>query len=99
MGSSKAAGWETRPIRLLPHKLRNGEAFDTPGLKEFGLWDINSEELQSAFPEIRDKLGNCHFSNCSHVHEPKCGVRNAVEDGLINRGRYRSYCQLLEEIE
>ncbi len=100
-GLSEATGkgrHTTTLAELMPLPF-GGFVVDTPGLKEFGLWDINSEELQSAFPEIKDKLGNCHFSNCSHVHEPKCGVRNAVEDGLINRGRYRSYCQLLEEIE
>ncbi len=100
-GLSEATGkgrHTTTLAELMPLPF-GGFVVDTPGLKEFGLWDISSEELQSAFPEIADNLGNCRFSNCSHVHEPQCGVRDAVEDGLIDRGRYRSYCQLLEEID
>ena len=75
-----------------------GFVVDTPGLKEFGLWDISPQELQAFFPEVAENLGDCRFSNCSHVHEPQCRVRDAIEVGQIDRGRYRSYCQLLEEI-
>ncbi|MEN8162659.1 MAG: ribosome small subunit-dependent GTPase A [Acidobacteriota bacterium] len=99
-GLSEATGkgkHTTTRAELMPLPF-GGFVVDTPGLKEFGLWDISSEKIQSAFPEITDNLGNCRFSNCSHVHEPQCGVRDAVENGLIDRGRYRSYCQLLEEI-
>ncbi len=99
-GLSEATGkgrHTTTRAELMPLPF-GGFVVDTPGLKEFGIWEISSEELQEAFPEIFDNLGNCRFSNCSHVHEPKCGVRDAVEAGLIDRGRYRSYCQLLEEI-
>ncbi len=99
-GLSEATGkgrHTTTRAELMPLPF-GGFVVDTPGLREFGLWEISSEELQDAFPEISDNLGNCRFSNCSHVHEPKCGVRDAVESGLIDRGRYRSYCQLLEEI-
>lgn len=99
-GLSEATGkgrHTTTRAELMPLPF-GGFVVDTPGLKEFGLWDISSEDLQSAFPEITDNLGSCRFSNCSHVHEPQCGVRDAVEAGLFNHGRYRSYCQLLEEI-
>lgn len=99
-GLSEATGkgrHTTTRAELMPLPL-GGFVVDTPGLREFGLWDISSEELQGAFPEIADNLGNCRFSNCSHVHEPQCGVRDAVENGMFNRDRYRSYCQLLEEI-
>ena len=99
-GLSEATGkgkHTTTRAELMPLPF-GGFVVDTPGLKEFGLWDISPEELQSFFPEVAENLGHCHFSNCSHVHEPQCGVREVIEAGLINRGRYRSYCQLLEEI-
>ncbi|RLE32002.1 MAG: ribosome small subunit-dependent GTPase A [Acidobacteria bacterium] len=99
-GLSEATGkgkHTTTRAELMPLPF-GGFVVDTPGLKEFGIWEITSEALQHAFPEISENLGNCHFSNCSHVHEPKCGVKDAIETGLIDRGRYRSYCQLLEEI-
>ncbi|RLE26846.1 MAG: ribosome small subunit-dependent GTPase A [Acidobacteria bacterium] len=99
-GLSEATGkgrHTTTRAELMPLPF-GGFVVDTPGLKEFGIWDISPEDLQGAFGEIADKLGDCRYSNCSHVHEPQCGIRDAVESGLIDRGRYRSYCQLLEEI-
>ncbi len=99
-GLSEATGkgrHTTTRAELMPLPF-GGFVVDTPGLKEFGIWDISPEALQGAFVEIADSLGDCKFSNCSHVHEPQCGIRDAVEGGLIDRGRYRSYCQLLEEI-
>jgi len=99
-GLSEATGkgrHTTTRAELMPLPF-GGFVVDTPGLKEFGLWDISSGEIQGAFPEIVKYGDHCHFSNCSHVHEPQCGVQNALENGLIDRGRYRSYCQLLEEI-
>lgn len=99
-GLSEATGkgrHTTTRAELMPLPF-GGFVVDTPGLKEFGLWDISPEDLQSAFPEIGDNLGSCRFSNCSHMHEPQCGVRDAVEAGLFDQGRYRSYCQLSEEI-
>lgn len=75
-----------------------GFVVDTPGLKEFGLWDLTAEELTDAFPEFGWVAGRCRFANCSHTHEPDCAVREAVEARMIDRGRYRSYGQMLEEI-
>ncbi len=99
-GLSEATGkgrHTTTRAELMPLPF-GGFVVDTPGLKEFGLWDIDSQELQGAFPEITKYGNHCHFSNCSHIHEPQCGVKDALENHLIDRGRYRSYQQLLEEI-
>ena len=71
---------------------------DTPGLKEFGLWNLTRLELEEAFPEIRDLAAQCWFANCTHEHEPDCAVQRAVEDGALDDERYRSYLTLLEEI-
>ena len=74
-----------------------GFVVDTPGLKEFGLWEPTRRELESAFPEIVDRAGECRFPDCSHLHEPDCVVREAVEAGVIDPSRYTSFIKILEE--
>jgi ribosome biogenesis GTPase len=68
-----------------------GYVADTPGVKAFALWDIEPEELDAYFPEIRDRVASCAFSDCSHLHEPGCAVLAAVEAGEIDVERYDSY--------
>ena len=68
---------------------------DSPGIKELGLIDIEKEELSHFFPEMRDRLGECKYHNCTHVHEPSCSIRNAVESGDIAESRYYSYLSML----
>ena len=69
---------------------------DTPGIKELGLMDVNDGELGHYFPEMRALLGECRFHNCIHTQEPGCAVREAVEAGTIDEGRYYSYLSMLE---
>ena len=69
---------------------------DSPGIKELGLMDIEKEELAHFFPEFRDLLGQCRFHNCLHINEPKCAVKNAVEEGEIYLSRYMSYLSMFE---
>ena len=71
-----------------------GYVADTPGLKALALWDIEPEELDGYFPEIRDLVAQCRFNDCSHVHEPGCAVRAAVEQGEIHPARYQSYMRM-----
>lgn len=75
-----------------------GYVIDTPGIKEFGLVEIDKDEMQDYFPEIFDLRGDCRFHNCNHLLEPKCAVRKAVEEGEIAGSRYESYLTFLEEI-
>lgn len=72
----------------------DGWVADTPGLRELGLWQIPPEDLPWAFPEFRELIGTCRFDDCSHVHEPDCVIRAAVDSGEIDRGRYESYVRL-----
>lgn len=72
-----------------------GYVADTPGIRELGLWQIPSSELASCFPEFRPHLGSCAFNDCTHLHEPRCGLRAAVEDGAVSEARYDSYRRLL----
>jgi ribosome biogenesis GTPase len=76
-----------------------GYVADTPGLKALALWDIEPEELDGYFPEIRELVSYCQFSDCTHLHEPGCAVVAAVENGKINPQRYDSYLRLRFEEE
>ena len=67
---------------------------DTPGIRELGLFQIPQTELASCFPEFREYLGQCAFNDCTHLHEPRCGLRAAVEAGAISEDRYDSYRRL-----
>lgn len=69
---------------------------DTPGIKEWGLVDMNEQELSDYFPEMRDRRLDCKFgSKCLHVNEPKCAILDAVEKGEISLSRYESYLSML----
>ncbi|MFT4742008.1 MAG: ribosome biogenesis GTPase [Marivirga sp.] len=70
---------------------------DTPGIKELGLWDIGDEELSHYFPEMRKYIGQCRFNNCTHIHEPNCAFRAAMETGEIAPSRYENYLSMLAD--
>jgi len=76
-----------------------GKVIDTPGMREFGLVDIEKQELSHYFPEMRDRLNNCQFNNCLHINEPDCAIKEAVINGEINEDRYVSYVNILDSIE
>jgi ribosome biogenesis GTPase / thiamine phosphate phosphatase len=72
-----------------------GYIVDTPGIKEFGLMDIERSELAMFFPEMLRLVGKCQYYNCTHDHEPGCAVISAVEQGEISSERYKNYLQML----
>ena len=74
-----------------------GFIIDTPGIKGFGLIEMNKEELSHYFPEMLALLPNCKFAPCTHTHEPNCAVKEGVESGIITVERYQSYLSMLEE--
>ena len=69
---------------------------DSPGIKEFGLFDFKKEELCQYFPEMIEISDDCKYNNCTHVHEPSCAVKDAVEDGYISADRYLNYLNMLD---
>lgn len=75
-----------------------GRLIDTPGMKEFGLVDIEKSELSHYFPEMRQRLNDCQFNNCLHINEPGCAIKEAVRNGEIHENRYVSYYGILESI-
>lgn len=75
-----------------------GYLIDSPGIKEFGMVDFEDAEVGHFFPEMRARLHDCYFANCTHRHEPRCAVKQAVEDGLISEERYHNYLNILESL-
>ncbi|MCR5800913.1 MAG: ribosome small subunit-dependent GTPase A [Lachnospiraceae bacterium] len=90
------------------HTTRHSELFriaedsyliDTPGFGSLDLPRMGKDELQKYYPEFADYTGECRFSPCSHTHEPDCGVKRAVEKGLVGEERYKGYTKLYSELE
>lgn len=86
----------TRHSELI--EVEEGFLVDTPGFSSLELDFINKEELQYCFKEFDEYRDDCKFNNCVHYKEPKCGVKNAVEQGKIHKSRYEFYIKTLEEI-
>ena len=83
----------TSTARLLP-LAGGGYVVDTPGIRQFQLWDVVPEEVAGFFRDVRPYVSLCHFPDCTHTHEADCAVKNAVADGQLDERRYESYCHL-----
>lgn len=89
----------TTTARLWP-LCSGGYVVDTPGIRQFRLWDVIPAEVAAYFRDIRPYINHCRFPNCTHTHEADCAVKNAVADGWLDLRRYESYCHLFAgEIE
>lgn len=76
-----------------------GAIVDTPGMREFGLWNIHPNDLGLLFPELRPLVGRCRFGlSCTHRQEPDCAIRQAVDDGKVSMRRYQSFLGLMSEL-
>lgn len=87
----------TRHVELIP--VGSGFVADTPGFSSLDFTGIEVEDLTYCFPEMRERSGDCKFRGCTHVREPKCSVKNAVEAGEIPQYRYDHYLTFVEEIK
>ncbi|MBR6721146.1 MAG: ribosome small subunit-dependent GTPase A [Alistipes sp.] len=79
------------------YSVGDGYIIDTPGIKGFGLIDIDDNELCRYFPEMMRLAPDCRFYNCTHTHEPDCAVLDAVKEGTVAWSRYESYLKILDE--
>jgi ribosome biogenesis GTPase len=77
---------------------RRGALIDSPGFQEFGLRQITAQQLPLLMPDVRAHAADCRFYNCTHLHEPGCGVRAALERGDISASRYRIYGEIFDEL-
>jgi ribosome biogenesis GTPase len=75
-----------------------GYVVDTPGIREYGIWDMKPAELSGYFVEMRPYIGHCRFPDCTHDHEPGCAVGEAVDAGEISEERYASYLSILASV-
>jgi ribosome biogenesis GTPase / thiamine phosphate phosphatase len=94
ISKATSKGRHTTVVRQLFPLEEGGYVADTPGLKALALWDIQPEELDGYFPELRELVAQCQFNDCTHLHEPGCAVQEAVEKGEIHPERYNSYVRM-----
>lgn len=91
-------GRHTTTAAALYHVPQGGDLIDSPGIREFGLWNLEAERVGAAFGEIHARAANCRFNDCRHLREPGCAVRIAVEAGEISIDRYENYRRILESL-
>ena len=87
-------GRHTTVTRQMFPLVSGGYVADTPGWKSLALWDTEPEEMEAYFPELRDLVQHCQFSDCTHTHEPKCAVLAAVKEGRVHPDRFDSFLRL-----
>ena len=87
----------TSSAQLIPLK-RGGFCVDTPGIKSFGIYELSSQEIMLAFPDFVPYAQHCKFSNCTHIHEPNCMIKKALETQQIHPLRYNAYTTLFQDI-
>jgi len=97
LSESTGKGRHTTSMAELMPLPYGGFVVDTPGLREFGVWEATTEELEASFPEVASRSGRCRYPNCTHQHEPECAVLAAVEAGEIAEGRLKSFQKILAE--
>jgi len=86
----------TTTAELIP-LAEGGYVFDTPGIRQFALWDVIPEEVPGYFRDLRPYVSKCRYPNCTHTHEEPCAVKDAVADGFVDARRYESYLAMLDD--
>jgi len=92
-------GRHTTTTARLYHLPDSGTLIDSPGIREFGLWNVNPEQLAQGFPEFVQRQDQCRFRNCKHRNEPGCAILAAVENEEISTSRHASYLRILVSLE
>jgi ribosome biogenesis GTPase len=92
-GETEKGKHTTSTAQLMPLK-DGGYVVDTPGIRQFQLWDVVPEEIEGFYRDIRPYINLCRFPDCTHTHEDDCAVKNAVADNRLDERRYESYCHL-----
>lgn len=97
ISKAHAQGQHTTTFAEMHQLTSGGYIVDTPGIRAFGIVDLEKDVIAHYFPEMRALLGECKFHNCKHINEPKCAVKDAVENEEIYESRYQTYLQLMQE--
>ncbi len=98
ISKSNKSGKHTTTFPEMVDISTGGHIIDTPGIRGFGMLEIDKNELYHYFPEIFKHADTCQFYNCSHTHEPGCSVREAVENGLVSEMRFLNYLGMMEGV-
>ncbi|HBQ8790389.1 TPA: small ribosomal subunit biogenesis GTPase RsgA [Klebsiella quasipneumoniae] len=91
-------GQHTTTAARLYHFPHGGDVIDSPGVREFGLWHLEAEQITNGFVEFHDYLGRCKYRDCKHDTDPGCALREAVESGKIAESRFENYHRILESM-
>jgi ribosome biogenesis GTPase len=92
-------GRHTTTTARLFHFPDGGDLIDSPGIREFGLWHIDPEDLIDGFRELREHTGHCRFRDCKHEKEPGCALKDAIADGKISEARWQSFKHILASLD
>ncbi|PSW03458.1 ribosome biogenesis GTPase RsgA [Photobacterium rosenbergii] len=98
VSENSGLGQHTTTAARLYHFPDGGDLIDSPGVREFGLWHLEPEQVTEAFVEFREYLGGCKFRDCKHGNDPGCIIREAVEEGKIHQARYDSYHKIIDSM-
>jgi len=98
LSSATGLGKHTTSVTILYHLAHSGSIIDSPGVREFGLGNVNQETLARGFVEFRPLLGQCKFKDCQHQQEPDCAIKQSVAYGGITQSRYASYLRLIKTL-
>ena len=96
--SKKGAGKHTTTATHLYHLEEGGDLIDSPGVREFSLWQVSEQEILAGFREFQAFLGVCKFRDCKHLSEPSCAVQEAILKGKISKERFFSYQTLMKKV-
>lgn len=91
-------GKHTTSVTALYHLEKGGDIIDSPGVREFGLGNVNPEQLAEGFVDFKPLLGSCKFKDCKHLQEPDCAIKTAIEEGKIFKQRYESFQRLVKNL-
>lgn len=99
MSEATGKGRHTTTTARLYHLPESGDLIDSPGIREFGLWNVTPAQLARGFPEFADLQPHCRFRDCRHRNEPGCAVLDALREGRISPARHDSYLRILASLE
>ncbi|CCN85359.1 Putative ribosome biogenesis GTPase rsgA [Vibrio nigripulchritudo SFn27] len=99
VSENSGLGQHTTTAARLYHFPKGGDLIDSPGVREFGLWHLEPDEVTEAFVEFRPFLGGCKFRDCKHTDDPGCIIREAVERGDISEVRFENYHRIIESMQ
>ena len=98
VSDNSGLGQHTTTAARLYHFPHGGDVIDSPGVREFGLWHLEPEQITNGFVEFHDYIGHCKYRDCKHASDPGCAIREAVDKGEIAGTRFENYHRILESM-